>query len=59
MAYYKAPGWVAFVEQLPVTATQKVQRGELREAAARCIGKAGLFRPAREQAAPILTLAIR
>jgi len=43
MAYYKAPGWVAFVEQLPVTATQKVQRGELREAAARCIGTAACF----------------
>ena len=35
MAYYKAPGWVAFVDALPVTATQKVQRGELRSVAAR------------------------
>jgi acyl-CoA synthetase (AMP-forming)/AMP-acid ligase II len=34
MAYYKAPGWVAFVNALPVTATQKVQRGELRAVAA-------------------------
>lgn len=30
LAYYKAPGWVAFVESLPVTATEKIQRGELR-----------------------------
>jgi acyl-coenzyme A synthetase/AMP-(fatty) acid ligase len=43
MAYYKVPGWVAFVGQLPVTATQKVQRGELRAAAALCIGTAGCF----------------
>jgi len=34
MAYYKAPGWIAFVDHLPVTATQKLQRGELRELAA-------------------------
>jgi crotonobetaine/carnitine-CoA ligase len=24
LAYYKAPGWVVFVEELPVTGTQKV-----------------------------------
>ncbi|MFB4204583.1 AMP-binding protein [Arhodomonas sp. KWT2] len=30
LAYYKAPGYVAFVEALPLTPTQKVQRGELR-----------------------------
>ncbi len=30
LAYYKAPGYVAFVEALPLTASQKVQRGELR-----------------------------
>ena len=30
MAYYKAPGYVAFVDQLPLTATQKIQRGVLR-----------------------------
>jgi acyl-CoA synthetase (AMP-forming)/AMP-acid ligase II len=29
-AYYKAPGWIAFVDALPLTATQKLQRGELR-----------------------------
>lgn len=30
MAYYKVPGWVSFVERLPVTPTQKILRGELR-----------------------------
>jgi acyl-CoA synthetase (AMP-forming)/AMP-acid ligase II len=30
LAYFKAPGYVAFVEALPLTATQKVQRAELK-----------------------------
>jgi acyl-CoA synthetase (AMP-forming)/AMP-acid ligase II len=30
MAYYKAPGYIAFVTELPLTSTQKIQRGELR-----------------------------
>jgi acyl-CoA synthetase (AMP-forming)/AMP-acid ligase II len=30
LAYYKAPGWISFVATLPTTATQKIQRGELR-----------------------------
>ncbi|MEL7469461.1 MAG: AMP-binding protein [Pseudomonadota bacterium] len=30
MAYYKAPGWIAFIDSLPVTATEKIQRGEIR-----------------------------
>jgi acyl-CoA synthetase (AMP-forming)/AMP-acid ligase II len=30
MAYYKAPGFIAFIEELPVTATQKILRGELK-----------------------------
>jgi acyl-coenzyme A synthetase/AMP-(fatty) acid ligase len=30
LAYYKAPGYVAFVEALPLTATNKVQRGVLK-----------------------------
>lgn len=31
LAYYKAPGWVAFVPSLPVTATQKIQRGAMKD----------------------------
>lgn len=30
MAYFKAPGWIAFVDALPLTATQKVKRGDLK-----------------------------
>ncbi|MFY9514223.1 MAG: AMP-binding protein, partial [Rubrivivax sp.] len=30
LAYFKAPGYVAFVEALPLTVSQKIQRGELR-----------------------------
>jgi acyl-CoA synthetase (AMP-forming)/AMP-acid ligase II len=33
LAYYKAPGFVAFVDSLPLTASQKIQRGDLRELA--------------------------
>lgn len=33
LAYYKAPGWVAFVDEVPLTPSQKIQRGELRELA--------------------------
>ena len=31
MAYFKVPGWIAFVDQLPLTATQKILRGELKK----------------------------
>ncbi|TPQ44895.1 ATP-dependent acyl-CoA ligase [Prosthecomicrobium hirschii] len=34
LAYYKAPGWIAFAEALPLTSTQKIQRGELKTAVA-------------------------
>jgi len=43
LAYYKAPGYVAFVDALPLTATNKIQRGELKNLAptlpgtARCV----------------------
>jgi acyl-CoA synthetase (AMP-forming)/AMP-acid ligase II len=30
LAYFKAPGYVAFVDELPLTASQKIQRGELK-----------------------------
>jgi len=40
LAYYKAPGYVAFVDALPLTASQKVQRGELRTMAAALVGQA-------------------
>lgn len=37
MAYYKVPGYVAFVDKLPLTGTQKIQRGELKTLAARLV----------------------
>ena len=40
LAYYKAPGHVAFVDELPLTASQKIQRGELRELARALPGQA-------------------
>lgn len=33
LAYYKAPGYVAFVDALPLTVSQKIQRGQLKELA--------------------------
>lgn len=32
LAYYKAPGFVAFVDAIPLTSTEKIQRGALRAA---------------------------
>ena len=29
LAYFKAPGWVLFVESLPTTGTQKVQKAQI------------------------------
>jgi len=38
LAYYKAPGYVAFVPALPLTSTQKIQRGALKELVTATIG---------------------
>lgn len=43
MAYYKTPGYVAFLDQLPLTSTQKIQRGELKTLAARLVDDADTF----------------
>jgi acyl-CoA synthetase (AMP-forming)/AMP-acid ligase II len=40
LAYYKAPGFVAFVTELPLTSTQKIQRDELRDLVASLAGDA-------------------
>lgn len=37
VAYYKAPGYIAFVDALPLTSTQKIQRGELKTLAVRLV----------------------
>jgi crotonobetaine/carnitine-CoA ligase len=31
LAYYKAPGWILFLEQMPVTATQKINKAKIFE----------------------------
>ncbi len=40
LAYYKAPGYVAFVDALPLTASQKISRGELKALAPALPGQA-------------------
>ncbi len=39
LAYYKAPGYVAFCAALPLTPTEKVQRGELKALGAQLLGR--------------------
>jgi len=41
MAYYKVPGWIAFVDSLPLTATQKLQRGEMKSLVAQTMAQGG------------------
>lgn len=38
LAYYKAPGYVVFVDSLPLTVTNKIQRGELKTLAHSLLG---------------------
>jgi acyl-CoA synthetase (AMP-forming)/AMP-acid ligase II len=38
LAYHKAPGYIAFVDSVPVTATQKLQRGTIKPLAAAAVG---------------------
>jgi acyl-CoA synthetase (AMP-forming)/AMP-acid ligase II len=50
LSYYKVPGWIAFVDALPLTASQKVARGVLKAMAQRllangdCVDTRGLKR---------------
>jgi acyl-CoA synthetase (AMP-forming)/AMP-acid ligase II len=52
LAYYKAPGYVAFVDALPLTTSQKVQRGELRTLAAALVGQANCMSTAAMKKRP-------
>jgi acyl-CoA synthetase (AMP-forming)/AMP-acid ligase II len=40
LAYFKAPGFIAFCERLPLTATEKIQRARLGELARKSVGAA-------------------
>ena len=53
LAYYKAPGYIAFVEALPLTSTNKVQRGELKALAQRleAVGECHDLRQGKRRAA--------
>ena len=31
LAYYKAPGWILFLDELPVTATNKIKKADLKD----------------------------
>jgi len=37
MAYYKVPGYIAFVDEIPLTATQKIQRADLKRLALKLV----------------------
>jgi acyl-CoA synthetase (AMP-forming)/AMP-acid ligase II len=39
LAYYKNPGYIAFVASLPMTSSQKIQRGEVKKLAAAMVEK--------------------
>ena len=41
LAYHKVPGHIAFVDAIPVTATQKLQRGAIKALAAQAVGAPG------------------
>jgi len=41
LAYFKAPGYIAFCDHLPLTATQKIQRARLGELARQRVGVTG------------------
>ncbi|TWC07531.1 acyl-CoA synthetase (AMP-forming)/AMP-acid ligase II [Bradyrhizobium macuxiense] len=43
MAYYKAPGWICFVEKLPLTATEKIQRAGLKDFVAKLMREGAFF----------------
>jgi acyl-CoA synthetase (AMP-forming)/AMP-acid ligase II len=41
LAYFKVPAHIAFVEAIPITATQKLQRGAIKALAAQALGAPG------------------
>jgi acyl-CoA synthetase (AMP-forming)/AMP-acid ligase II len=43
LAYHKVPGYIAFLDSLPLTGSQKIQRRELRKLAVRAIKKREAF----------------
>lgn len=50
LAYYKAPGWIAFADALPLTGTQKIQRAALKARAAELLPQAHDLRALKKRA---------
>lgn len=53
LAYYKSPGYVAFIDALPLTATNKIARGTMRDLAKKLLDDPGCIdtRPLKKRAA--------
>ncbi|USG60128.1 AMP-binding protein [Sneathiella marina] len=43
LAYYKPPGWILFVESLPTTGTQKIQKTQIFESGVNPLEQPGIF----------------
>lgn len=43
LTYYKTPGYIAFVEELPLTASQKLKRGEMKGLCAKLIEDGAVY----------------
>lgn len=43
LAYYKPPGWILFVESLPTTGTQKIQKAQIFESGTNPVDQPGIF----------------
>lgn len=43
LAYYKPPGWILFVESLPTTGTQKIQKTQIFETGTNPLDQPGIF----------------
>lgn len=54
LAYFKAPGWFAAVEAMPLTGTQKLQRGVLQDQLSKMLEAGSLtdYRPRKSRRAP-------
>ncbi|MBX3596886.1 MAG: AMP-binding protein [Rhizobiaceae bacterium] len=57
LAYFKLPGWIAFVDELPRTSTEKLRKSELSKkidelrSSGKCFDLRGLKKPAKKSAA--------
>jgi len=54
LSYFKTPGWIAFVDALPLTASRKIARGELKALAAHLLAEGAChdLRPRKRRPRP-------